>query len=187
MSTGLLRPFVTSAAAIVLAVSSACNGPPSAPIPAAPAGSRAAYLPVREIKISAEKRLDRAEAGFATWGKDLVFVVLSDFDSGSSAGSDTGKPGVPTVFYGSQGNLDGQHVKWKCVTADGKTGQITINAKEYDLAQGALFLVSSKGILIRVRQLQRDLSKVQSEVESLERWLRADEEVGRFYRDEPPK
>jgi hypothetical protein len=47
-------------------------------------------------------------------------------------------------------------------TADGKTALFTIDNTSYDLADGALFLITTEDGQAEVQQLQRDLSGVQS-------------------------
>ncbi len=176
--------FVAGCAAFVLASILGivgCNRQTPPPTPSPPAGSRPDNFLLPEVKPYAEAPLVRAQAGTATWGQDLVFVVMSDLPGGSSAGSSIGEGKPNAMFQGSHGSLDDRHIKWNCVTPDGKTGRITINGKEYDLEQGGLFLVSSKGVEIRVLQLRRDLSKARAETESLQRWILADPAVMPFF------
>jgi hypothetical protein len=69
-------------------------------------------------------------------------------------------------------------VAWTWLTPDNAGGRFTLNGADYDLAGGRLFLVSTKGREVRVRQLQRDLSKVRPE--SLQLFADSDPDVTRF-------
>jgi len=46
------------------------------------------------------------------------------------------------------------------ITGEVHSGQVTVDDKRYDLANGSLFLVSGLGGKLRVKQLNRDLSKL---------------------------
>jgi hypothetical protein len=140
-------------------------------------------IPLKEWKP--EAGLDMAEAGFVTWGdpgdptsgRGLACVILIDF---------VGTEGFNHTSRGGSGYHranDGRKVEWQCETSDGKTGSVKINGRAYDLAQGSLFLVSTKGGDVRVLQLKRDTLKLKvgNVQDSLETLIRSDEDIAPFY------
>ena len=68
---------------------------------------------------------------------------------------------------------EGCQVMWEWATRDGQTGTVTINGAEYEPAAGRVFLISTRGGQVQVRQLPRDLSEVQAEQEGFLAWRTA--------------
>lgn len=63
---------------------------------------------------------------------------------------------------------------WEIETADGRTARFRIDGTAYDLSQGTVFLVRSKGRQIEVEQLQRDLSSTQPDAETVAHFAASD-------------
>jgi hypothetical protein len=61
-------------------------------------------------------------------------------------------------WHGEFRTRDGRTVPWSCTTPDGKTGTVTIAGADFDLAQGPLFLVTTRGAKPRVQQLTTDVN-----------------------------
>ncbi|HJT77985.1 MAG TPA: hypothetical protein VJ739_12350 [Gemmataceae bacterium] len=102
-----------------------------------------------------------AAASVGLWkDNSLVFAVVADFAGPNTQGS--GREGGFVEYYGRLAAPDGQGVEWRCRTADGKTGTITINGSSYDLAKGSLFLASARGGKVEVRQVPRELWKAKA-------------------------
>src|SRR5262249_14215238 len=76
----------------------------------------------------------------------------------------TGTSGESGWFYSShQGyasSPDGRRIDWEWKSSDKKGGAFQINGTAYDLGQGRLFLVSTKGGPVRVTQVNVDLANV---------------------------
>jgi hypothetical protein len=89
------------------------------------------------------------------------FVVWGDFLGGSGGRDSIDKDGLKCQahLWNAQ---DSRRVEFTCETKDGTSGRATIEGKDYDLANGTLFLVSAQGGQYRVKQLKRDLSHLQS-------------------------
>src|SRR5579884_3115406 len=75
---------------------------------------------------------------------------------------------------------EGCQVMWEWATRDGQTGTVTINGAEYEPAAGRVFLISTRGGQVQVRQLPRDLSEVQAEQEGFLALADSDPEIARF-------
>jgi hypothetical protein len=130
-------------------------------------------------RINPKAELDEAHAVYVVFPpRRLALVILVDV-VGKFKGTDE-KLGTETKYIGVHEASDGRKVEWQWQTADDKTGTMTINGSSYDLAAGVLFLVSTRGGRVRVRQLQRDLGNVEADSpkQSLERLLRDDEKNG---------
>src|SRR5262245_17349560 len=84
-----------------------------------------------------------------------VYLVLAA-DGCSGVGSGSG----PTA-RGQLSAVDGRKITWSCTTQEGTSGTVTIDGQQFDLAKGAVFLVSAKENKTKVQQLAVDMSKLQ--------------------------
>ena len=76
--------------------------------------------------------------------------------------------GTGNTYRGGEGKYqgellaqDGVKVAWSCATQDGQSGTVAIDNQEFDLAAGALFLVSTKDNSAEVEQLRIDPAQLQ--------------------------
>lgn len=77
-----------------------------------------------------------------------------------AVGSDSGP-----VARGQLYAVDGRTIPWSCTTTDGKNGTATIDGKQFDLAKGAVCIVSAKeNNKMKVEQLATDMSKLQGDL-----------------------
>jgi hypothetical protein len=83
-----------------------------------------------------------------------VFLVL--VADGSSGGSRISSPGAQGVLSA----VDGRKIAWSCPTGDGTSGTVTIAGQQFDLAKGAVFLISLKAKQTKVEQTAVDMSKL---------------------------
>ena len=182
----------TTCAAFVVACAllpAGCSTKPAAP--PAPSGSigggQYGWLRFKELKP--EAGLDFVQAHYVTWGdstsgQSLAILILSDVTYRGSIRTDSS--GQQASGQHSSADADGRKVEWKCTTSDGKTGNVTINDRPYDLAQGSLFLVSAMGAEVRVLQLMRDTLKVKvgnDPKDALESVIKGDADIGPFFAD----
>jgi hypothetical protein len=117
---------------------------------------------------------------FLHWKEGLRVMMWFDMaDEVSAEGSgSTSDPIHKMEGYASA--TDGRRVDWRLETADGRTATFSIDGQAYDLSQGALFLITTRGGTTQVRQLNRDLSAVQATNESCEAFATADPDVSSF-------
>lgn len=138
-------------------------------------------------ELQPEAALDEAQASFACWGDPtsgwgFACVILSDVVG--SAKNNVRNSGSRGKLTGEQTSADGRKLEWYCETSDGKTGSVKINGQAYELGQGSLFLVATKGAELRVLQLKRDTLSLKvgnDPKDGLERLIRGDEEIGPFF------
>jgi hypothetical protein len=69
---------------------------------------------------------------------------------------------------------------WKLETTDGKTAMLSLNAQQYDLSKGALFLVKTAGGQTQVQQIKTDLSMIQPTNEGCKAFSEANPDVSNF-------
>jgi hypothetical protein len=109
-----------------------------------------------------------------------AFVLWSDAPGGGS-GNSSGNVQQGVKYQGSLLARNRRRVEFHGETKDGKTGRVTIDEVTYELADGNLFLVSTEGEHCRVKQMNRDISKLKFERESLEAFGRNDPDIARFF------
>jgi hypothetical protein len=105
----------------------------------------------------------------------LIWSDLTDKSGSSSAGDLFGSSAEG--FFSS---ADGRRVDWKWKAPKEKGGAFQINGISHDLANGTLFLVSTKGGQVRVTQLDVDLSKVQTDKLGFEAFANGQPKVAQF-------
>ena len=74
----------------------------------------------------------------------VVLIVCTDI--AVEFGSRSGTRFVPEYdeFFSYRKSPENQIVEWSCKTKDGRNGIVTINNREYNLANGILFFVKNK-------------------------------------------
>jgi len=171
----MVRRIVATACAFL--VLSGCTRPQSSSPPdlGGPSGTITWIASVHEDKPLLG--IDQA----SIYHEGTALVVWSDFDGGgggSSSGNVQGVQGHGSLR--SQENRVDVHFK----TKDGKTGPVTINEEQYDLANGGLFLVSASDGQVRVKQLKRDMRNVKFDKKSLQSFAKGDPEIVAFFADD---
>jgi hypothetical protein len=95
---------------------------------------------------------------------NLALVVWTDDPGGGASGGTGGDP----VFHGEFRLKDARRIPWSCSTRDGKTGRVTIAGDSYDLANGGMFLVRTKGGGMKVEQLPLSILGVSESTRAFE-------------------
>jgi hypothetical protein len=158
-----LKRLLVLLAALLAATFSSCAPKPTPPGVASAGGwfGQATYL-------------------FVRWKEGLSIMIWHDV-LGSVEGKDSGSTTEPIYWYhGWTESPGGRRFDWEVQTANGKTAVFKIDDTSYDLANGRLFIVTMKDGKTRVRQLNRDLSNVQMDWESIVAFARSDPDVAEF-------
>jgi hypothetical protein len=104
--------------------------------------------------------IDKAEVDFGIWGDGAALVIWSDAGcelGGSGMGNrqlEAGETRKGVKYEGEVSSKDGKAWKVSCYTRDGKAGAVKIGDQTFDLADGGLFLISTRGDRPRVKQLK---------------------------------
>mgnify|MGYP001043212750 CR=1 FL=1 len=112
------------------------------------------------------------------WKEGLTVMIWHDFSESSRGSGSTSDP-----IYHYQGyaeSLGGHRFDWEVQTADGKTALFNIDGTRYDLTDGRLFIVTTQDGKTLVRQLDRDLSSVQTNRESIVAFAKSVSDVAEF-------
>src|SRR5262249_3819365 len=112
------------------------------------------------------------------WDAGLKVLLVDDIDSGSRQSTGSGSNMSPV--YTTQGSAtapDGRTYTWKVEAATGRTGKLSIQGQNYDLAKGALVVVRTKGGSVQVIQIHRDLSALPDDLFQCHERLLKDAEV----------
>jgi hypothetical protein len=104
--------------------------------------------------------------------------------SGCSGGSE-----APTTLahlravHGYLHMQEGRPLDWMCKTEDGSQGEFTIKDHKFDITQGRVFLIRSVGGKAGVRQVDVDLSDVQSGTEvDLHKLAQKNADIAAFFK-----
>jgi hypothetical protein len=109
-------------------------------------------------------------------------MICHDATSATSSGSGSTSDPVYRV-EGQAANTDGPGFHWTLETRDGQTAQFSIDGTSYDLSAGTLFLISTRDGSPQVEQLQRDLSGIQPNRESILAFAQEDPDIARSIED----
>jgi hypothetical protein len=108
---------------------------------------------------------------------DRVYMVVAA--NGCTGVSWSGGEGK---FRGQLHANDGGKIDWSCTTQDGHSGKVIVDGHEFDLTQGALFLVSTTDKPTRVDQLAVAAGQLQacSDAKKLPELAEADPRIAAF-------
>ena len=110
--------------------------------------------------------------------------VMMWFDAQQLTGGGSGSSGEATYRQtGSVTNSDGRRVEWRVETTNATLITIEIDGTQYDLAQGTLFLVKTRGGETQVQQLKRDLTTMKATREGCVALAETDTDVKDFVRE----
>jgi hypothetical protein len=125
--------------------------------------------------------IDGANYTYHYWQEGLALLIWHDFSYGAESCSGTGSTEDPVYRLECTVQAqDGRQFGWQIHTRDGVKAEMWIDGRSYDLAQGAMFLVSSGEGETTVVQLQRDLSALNPDVESIAALASSDPDVVDF-------
>ena len=108
-----------------------------------------------------------------------MLMVVDDVGPHGGKGGDSGEGGY--AWTESVGANSGPGYKWNFATPDGKVASFRIDEKEYDLSKGALFVVTTKGEQVEVRQLKRDLSTIRFDSDGCREFIENDVEIQKAF------
>jgi hypothetical protein len=108
-----------------------------------------------------------------------AFVLWSDRGDGMSVSRSSNARG--SECHGSLFGPNQRPIEFRCEIKDGKAGQATVAGITYDLANGGLLAVSTRGARVRVKQLKRDLTTLKLEQDALAAFARKDQDLVAFF------
>jgi hypothetical protein len=124
---------------------------------------------------------------FLRWNEGLKILLVFDHPYGqegkgaSVVSRRKTPPNNPVhIELGTASLGDGRSYTWEVETADGRTGKLSIDGKEYDLSKGHFILFKGKGEQAQVLQLNRDLSDIPFDGADCRVYLEKDADVKKF-------
>jgi hypothetical protein len=108
-----------------------------------------------------------------------AFVLWSDRFGGITASRSGNARG--SECHGSLFGPKQRPIAFRCETKDGKAGLATVDGITYDLANGGLLAVSTRGARVRVKQLKRGLTTLKLEQDALAAFARKDRVLVAFF------
>jgi hypothetical protein len=132
--------------------------------------------------------LDQACVLFGTIDDEVAITFWSD-GPGGSFGNEWDKTRHTPHFTGSITAQDGRKIDLSAFTADGKAGGVTIDDQQFDLANGAVFLIATANGEMRVKQSTLKLPQLategskpaESSSETLRDFAKSDPEISKFF------
>ncbi len=103
--------------------------------------------------------LGRTGIQYLQSGDEIALVIWTDNTGASESNSESSLTSSRASGFSS--SPDGRRIAWEWNNPKQKGGDFQIDGTPYDLANGTLLLVSTKGGKVHVTQLDVDLSKVQ--------------------------
>ena len=118
---------------------------------------------------------------YGDWDQRVVFAIVFDHDDVDKrpevkSADGSASQGSTTEYFGYISSP--MRVEWSCRTTDAATGVMAINQQKFQLADGSLFLVSTREGTARVTQVKRRTAE--RTVGTLKNDLAADPDVARF-------
>jgi hypothetical protein len=127
--------------------------------------------------------VDKTTVQYLSRGNGLFVIVWSDLFNDGTAGfdSEAGSSSNGKIEWHSTVKAgDGRGVQLKVETRDGNDWTVIVNSKEYELDDGALFLVQTRGASSRVTQIKQVLSALPPTSETWRRLAKDNPQVKEF-------
>jgi hypothetical protein len=144
-------------------------------------GARVVTWSERKAGEESVPGIDEAAVNFGVYGDGYALVIWSD--GGGSFGTSWDKSRNAVKYEGGFTARDGRKYAVECLTADGRTGSVTIDGQAFQLEDGSFFLVAGRSPRATVKQLRREMP--QAEKDSLRDLAENDPEIKSFF-EEPP-
>jgi hypothetical protein len=104
--------------------------------------------------------------------------------SGTCHGSGSTEDPVYHMDCSAQG-ADGSELAWSLESAEGETVEMRINGADYDLSDGNLFLIRTQAGGTDITQLQKDLTGITLERDSILGFAQSDPDISTFLQSLP--
>ncbi len=121
------------------------------------------------------------------WDAGLA-VILIDEVAGGRGSSGSGSTNSPVYTMSGYAGGGGKGYQWRLEATAGKTGTLRVDGRDYDLANGAVFVLKLKDDKLQIHQLKRDMSAIPFDADRCREVLTKDEEIQELLgKKAPPK
>jgi hypothetical protein len=114
------------------------------------------------------------------WSGEKIALAIWCVGTRGPNGSSSESGLFSSTSRGFFSSADGKQIKWAWHDPREKGGDFEIDGTRYDMANGALFLLSTKDGQLRVTQLDVDLSQVQGGTQGFEALAKKEPRIGKF-------
>jgi hypothetical protein len=136
---------------------------------------------------SAYGTFESAAYNLFRWEEGPSILIWHDAsESGTCHGSGSTEDPVYHMNCNAQG-ADGTELVWSLESSDGETVEMQINGVDYDLSDGNLFLIRTQEGETEIMQLQKDLTGITLERDSIVRFGSSDPDISTFVESLPPE
>lgn len=122
----------------------------------------------------------RAGYEYFHWKEGLAVMIWHDATKSSSCESSGSTSEVTHVVRCHAISEANHRFDWQIETRDGLTAEFSIDDNSFDLSDGNVFIVTTANGKTDIRQLQRDLSSVKPEGDSITEYALMDVDIQRF-------
>jgi hypothetical protein len=144
--------------------------------------SAAPSAPVPQI-LSGMTR-DRTSYTFLKWDEKLAIMLVDWCDahhmSSSSGDGELDQRNGDAHWWDKVSDEWKEGYEWQLATTNGQIAKITINDVQYDLTKGAVFRIDTGDDGATVTQISRDLSNIQPNGNSCDRFITSTPELRKF-------
>lgn len=123
---------------------------------------------------------------FFHWQAGLDVLLWHEAVTDSRCDS-SGEAGADTHFVQCLARTEaGIEFGWQIATQDGRSADFMLDGQTYDLAEGTVFLINIENGILDVQQLQRNLSSVAANHDSITQFALADPDISQFIETASP-
>ena len=123
---------------------------------------------------------------FFHWQEGLNILIWHDAIATSSCDSSGATDNDTHLVQCQAVSEAGYDFFWQIETDDGRTAQFSINSQPFDLANGTVFLVTTADGQMDIQQIERTLSGVNAESQSITQFSLDDPEISQFIQSTAP-
>lgn len=124
---------------------------------------------------------------YLKWKEGLSVLFLDEVAGNRSTGGSGSTDSLDFSVSGSVGAREQGGYHWTLSTKDGKNCKLSINGRNYQLADGAVFVLKSRGTGLELLQLKRDISAVPFDIQECNKYLEDDKELAEHYWQNSPR
>jgi hypothetical protein len=113
---------------------------------------------------------------YLKWDSGQRILLVDNVTGGGRGSTSTSTTSDPLNHSKGYAGPDGAGYKWTC-DSNATTMTFKIDGKEYDLANGSLFVIKAKDGATEVHQVKRDLNTIPYDADQCRQAIEKDEEI----------
>ncbi|TFH31676.1 MAG: hypothetical protein E4G99_13680 [Anaerolineales bacterium] len=126
--------------------------------------------------------IDGAGYVFHSWQDGLAILVVYDTPGGFNCAGYAGSSDRVYKLTCLTEASDGRSISWVIETSDGLSARLNVGGNDYAISESVIFLMEALADGVAVRQINRDLSGLGFEHDSITTFMAADADISAFIR-----